>query len=59
MLKQADSEALNSVDDEGVAYKQLDDFLSGLYAVLAAIPGVISKAYFKHEQTPKTLISRG
>jgi hypothetical protein len=58
-LKRADREALNSVDEEGVAYKQLDDFLSGLYTVLAAIPGIISKTYFKHEQPPKTLISRG
>jgi uncharacterized circularly permuted ATP-grasp superfamily protein/uncharacterized alpha-E superfamily protein len=59
LLKRADREALNSVDEEGVAYKQLDDFLSGLYTVLAAIPGIISKTYFKHEQPPKTLISRG
>jgi uncharacterized circularly permuted ATP-grasp superfamily protein/uncharacterized alpha-E superfamily protein len=59
LLKRADRAALASVDEEGIAYKRLDDFLSSLYAVLAAIPGIISKTYFKHEQTPKTLISRG
>ena len=59
LLKGVDREALTLVDAEGIAFRTLDDFLSDLYSALAAIPGVISKAYFKHEETPKTLISRG
>jgi len=59
LLKQADRKALEETDAEGVAYNELEIYLSGLYALLSAIPGVISKTYFKHEQTPKTMISRG
>jgi uncharacterized circularly permuted ATP-grasp superfamily protein/uncharacterized alpha-E superfamily protein len=59
LLKQADKQALEETDDEGVAYKELEIYLSSLYALLSAIPGVISKTYFKHEQGPKTMISRG
>jgi uncharacterized circularly permuted ATP-grasp superfamily protein/uncharacterized alpha-E superfamily protein len=59
LLKQADRKALEETDAEGVAYNELEIYLSSLYALLSAIPGVISKTYFKHEQTPKTMISRG
>jgi len=50
---------LEETDAEGVAYHELEIYLSSLYSILSAIPGMISKTYFKHEQTPKTLISRG
>jgi uncharacterized circularly permuted ATP-grasp superfamily protein/uncharacterized alpha-E superfamily protein len=59
LLKQADRKVLEETDAEGVAYKELEIYLSSLYALLSAIPGVISKTYFKHEQTPKTMTSRG
>jgi uncharacterized circularly permuted ATP-grasp superfamily protein/uncharacterized alpha-E superfamily protein len=56
LLKAADKAALAAPDAEG--YSNLETFLSGLYSTLAAIPGVISKAFFKHEMTPKTIILR-
>jgi len=59
LLKQAGRKALEETDAEGVAYHELEIYLSSLYSILSAIPGMISKTYFKHEQTPKTLISRG
>jgi uncharacterized circularly permuted ATP-grasp superfamily protein/uncharacterized alpha-E superfamily protein len=43
---------------EGDRYKNLEIFLSGLYAILSSIPGMISKAYFKHELTSKSIILR-
>jgi uncharacterized circularly permuted ATP-grasp superfamily protein/uncharacterized alpha-E superfamily protein len=43
---------------DGEEYNNLESFLSSLYSVLSAIPGVISKAFFKHELTPKTIILR-
>lgn len=59
LLKQVDKDELAEPDAEGVAYPGLDHFLSEMSALLSGIPGAISKTYFKHEQTPKTLISRG
>ncbi|HLX67783.1 MAG TPA: circularly permuted type 2 ATP-grasp protein, partial [Puia sp.] len=59
LLKQPDRKALEETDAGGVSYQELEIYLSSLYALLSAIPGVISKTYFKHEQAPKTLISRG
>ena len=49
------NELTNSDDDE---YKNLEIFLSELYAKLSSIPGMISKAYFKHELTAKSIILR-
>jgi hypothetical protein len=56
MLKLADKKELALSDDEG--YTHLEKFLSRLFGILSAIPGVISKAFFKHEMTPKTIIIR-
>ena len=56
LLKLADKTELAISDSEG--YSNLDLFLSKLYSILAAIPGVLSKAFFKHELTPKTIILR-
>ncbi|HLA57161.1 MAG TPA: circularly permuted type 2 ATP-grasp protein, partial [Puia sp.] len=56
LLKLADKTALAVSDDEG--YANLEIFLSRLFRILSAIPGVISKAFFKHEMTPKTIIIR-
>jgi hypothetical protein len=56
MLKDADKASLTIAEHD--EYSNLETFLSGLYYMLAAIPGVISKAFFKHEMTPKTIILR-
>jgi uncharacterized circularly permuted ATP-grasp superfamily protein/uncharacterized alpha-E superfamily protein len=55
-LKLASKNELATPDEDG--YKNLEIFLSELYHLLSAIPGVISKAFFKHELTPKTIIFR-
>ena len=59
LLKRVDKNELAMPDADGVAYTGLDKFLTEMYRLLSGIPGVISKTYFKHEQAPKTLISRG
>ncbi|HEV3222995.1 MAG TPA: circularly permuted type 2 ATP-grasp protein [Puia sp.] len=56
LLKLANKNELATPDEEG--YKNLEIFLSDLYNLLSAIPGVISKAFFKHELTPKSIIFR-
>ncbi len=56
LLKNADKNELSKSEDDG--YKNLEIFLSGLYAILSSIPGRISKAYFKHELTPKSIMIR-
>ncbi|MEP7258781.1 MAG: circularly permuted type 2 ATP-grasp protein, partial [Flavitalea sp.] len=56
LLKLADKHELANPDEDDPEYKKLNEFLSKMYFLLAAIPGVISKAYFKHELTPKTII---
>jgi uncharacterized alpha-E superfamily protein len=55
-LKHADKNELSN--SEGDGYKNLEIFLSELYAILSSIPGMISKAYFKHELTPKSIMIR-
>jgi uncharacterized circularly permuted ATP-grasp superfamily protein/uncharacterized alpha-E superfamily protein len=42
----------------GEEYDNLATFLSGLYNLLAGIPGALSKAFFKHELTPKSMVIR-
>jgi uncharacterized circularly permuted ATP-grasp superfamily protein/uncharacterized alpha-E superfamily protein len=56
LLKLANKVELAISDDEG--YPNLEIFLTRLYNILSAVPGVISKAFFKHELTPKTIIIR-
>ncbi|HEY4965541.1 MAG TPA: circularly permuted type 2 ATP-grasp protein [Puia sp.] len=53
MLKAADKTHLSV--SEGEAYDNLETFLFGLFDLLAAIPGALSKAFFKHELTSKTM----
>ena len=48
LLKLANKKELSLADDSGQGYRQLDEFLSRMYALLAAIPTVITKTYFKH-----------
>ena len=56
LLKLADKTELAVSNEDG--YTNLEIFLSRLFQILSAIPGVISKAFFKHEMTPKTIIIR-
>ena len=56
LLKLADKTELAFSNEDG--YTNLEIFLSRLFQILSAIPGVISKAFFKHEMTPKTIIIR-
>jgi uncharacterized alpha-E superfamily protein len=56
LLKLADKNELAGAD--GTEYGKLNSFLTKLYNILSAIPGVLSKAFFKHELTPKTIILR-
>ena len=39
-------------------YHELEVFLSRLHSLLSSIPGSLSRAFFKHEQTPKSIILR-
>ncbi|HTQ26642.1 MAG TPA: circularly permuted type 2 ATP-grasp protein [Puia sp.] len=57
-LASADGYVLTQTDENEPVYGRLDEFLSGMYAILSTLPDVISKAYFKHEMTPKTMIIR-
>ena len=56
LLKGADRTLLSVSDGE--EYDKLETFLSGLFNLLAGIPGALSKAFFKHELTPKTIVIR-
>jgi uncharacterized circularly permuted ATP-grasp superfamily protein/uncharacterized alpha-E superfamily protein len=56
LLKLADKNELAVSTSE--KYENLEIFLTKLYTILGAIPGVLSKAFFKHELTPKTIILR-
>jgi uncharacterized alpha-E superfamily protein len=56
LLKQASKAELASSDAEG--YHKLEMFLHRLFSILSAIPGALSKSFFKHELTPKTIILR-
>jgi uncharacterized circularly permuted ATP-grasp superfamily protein/uncharacterized alpha-E superfamily protein len=58
LLKLADKEELVSADGDWSEYQRLDEFLSKMYLLLSAIPDVISKTYFKHELTSKTIAFR-
>ncbi len=48
LLKLGNKKELSLPDGSGEGYRKLDEFLSGMYALLAAIPEVITKTYFKH-----------
>jgi uncharacterized circularly permuted ATP-grasp superfamily protein/uncharacterized alpha-E superfamily protein len=56
LLRGASKVELATPDNEG--YGRLESFLFRLSGMLSAIPGVLSKAFFKHELTPKTIILR-
>lgn len=55
LLRLSDKEELSKADFESGQYKTLDLFLEKLYGMLANVPVVISKTYFKHAQEQKQL----
>ena len=57
LLKLSDKDQLSLSDREGLRYGQLEVFLSKMYGLLAAIPDIISKTYFKHAQQQKQLFA--
>jgi uncharacterized alpha-E superfamily protein len=56
LLKGADKTLLSV--SNGEEYDHLKVFLSNLFSLLAGVPGALSKAFFKHELTPKTILIR-
>jgi uncharacterized circularly permuted ATP-grasp superfamily protein/uncharacterized alpha-E superfamily protein len=58
LMKLTDKNDLTKPDRHGADYSRLDDFLSKMFLLLSAIPNVISKTYFKHELTSKSIASR-
>jgi len=56
LLRKADK--MDLAVSDGEAYGHLESLLSDLYDLLSAIPGALSKAFFKHELTSKTIIIR-
>ncbi|MEO6313825.1 MAG: circularly permuted type 2 ATP-grasp protein [Chitinophagaceae bacterium] len=57
LLKLADKDALAICDIDTSRYENLHTFLSAMHALLLAIPGAVSKIYFKHATTQKQLFS--
>jgi uncharacterized alpha-E superfamily protein len=58
LLKLADKKELVQAEGDWSEYLRLDDFLTKMYLLLSAVPEVISKTYFKHELTSKTIAFR-
>ncbi|MFT3936237.1 MAG: circularly permuted type 2 ATP-grasp protein [Chitinophagaceae bacterium] len=59
LLKLADKDVLAKADEETARYENLHDFLSTINNLLLAIPGAVSKTYFKHAETQKQLFAAG
>ncbi len=57
LLKLADKDVLAQPDEETSRYENLHAFLSKMNTLLLAIPGAVSKIYFKHAETQKQLFS--
>lgn len=55
LLKLSDKNLLPVPGTAEKVYTELDNFLSKMYGLLAAIPTAISKTYFKHEFTPRSV----
>ena len=59
LLKLADKDDLALPDNETARYENLHAFLTAMNSLLLAIPGAVSKIYFKHAETQKQLFSDG
>lgn len=58
LLKLVDKHELVTAAKDDNEYRKMNDFLSKMSVLLSSIPHVISKTYFKHEFTSKTISSR-
>lgn len=57
LLKGVVIDELLATDVNDFVHNELDRFLSRMYLLLSEIPTFISKTYFKHELTSKTIVS--
>ena len=57
LLKLSDKDSLAEADSDTARYENLHTFLSTMNELLLAIPGAVSKIYFKHAETQKQLFS--
>jgi uncharacterized alpha-E superfamily protein len=57
LLKLSDKDELAKPDNDTSRYENLHTFLSNMNTLLLAIPGAVSKTYFKHAETQKQLFS--
>ena len=57
LLKLSDKDELAMPDNDTARYENLHTFLSKMNDLLLAIPGAVSKTYFKHAETQKQLFS--
>lgn len=55
LLKLGDKDELSKPDSKSAQYKKLDSFLETIYGILASVPVVITKTYFKHAPGQKQL----
>lgn len=56
LMKLVKKHELAEPDAHTRTYRNLDEFLEKLYDLLAAIPGMVSKTYFKHEVTTQPMV---
>jgi len=57
LLRLSDRDQLSIPDEAAGRYANLELFLSKIYALLSAIPDIISKTYFKHAQRQQQLFA--
>jgi uncharacterized circularly permuted ATP-grasp superfamily protein/uncharacterized alpha-E superfamily protein len=57
LLKLANKDELALPDNDTARYENLHRFLSAMNQLLLAIPGAVSKIYFKHAETQKQLFA--
>jgi uncharacterized circularly permuted ATP-grasp superfamily protein/uncharacterized alpha-E superfamily protein len=57
LLKLSDKDELAMPDNDTARYENLHTFLTNMNTLLMAIPGAVSKTYFKHAETQKQLFS--
>ncbi len=59
LLKLADKDELALADNQTARYENLHTFLLNMNNLLLAIPGAVSKTYFKHAESQKQLFASG
>jgi uncharacterized alpha-E superfamily protein len=57
VLKLSNKDELATVNKTHRKHDKLEDFLNKMYSLLAALPAIISKTYFKHAQEQKQLFA--